>query len=162
MEKVNKILIPTDFSICSNEALSYGVFLARQLKATLLLTHVMESIGYPLSSISSHPFGHAELRAGQELDRLARPWRKSGVPIETHLLKGTPAADIVSVAQQLECDLIVMGTHGRTGIAHALMGSVAESVIRTSPIPVLTVRWREEAASAKEERVAVTISPVTI
>ena len=148
MNKVNKIFIPTDFSICSIEALSYGVFLARQLKATVLLAHIMEP-AYPPLSADGRPFGYAELKIGQGLDRLARPWRRGDVPIETHLLRGSPAVDIVSAAQRLECDLIVMGTHGRKGISHALMGSVTESVIRNSPVPVLAVKQRKEEVEVK-------------
>lgn len=154
MDKIKKILVPTDFSVCSSDALSYGVFLARQLKATLLLVYIIDPMAYPRSLARLRPFGCTELKMGQDLDRLARPWRMSGVPIETHILTGVPAVGIVEAARGLACDLIIMGTHGRTGISHALMGSVTESVIRNSDIPVLAIKQRKEGKKVQAESAA--------
>ncbi len=149
MDKIEKIFVPTDFSSCSQEAIDYAVFLAEQLNATILLTHVLEPISYPIDFAMIEYADDDRMKTVQSLDRIARPWRQKGVRIETHLFKGDPAAEIVKKAKDLECDLIVMGTHGRTGIAHLMTGSVAERVLRTSSLPVLTVRQREEKEGEK-------------
>lgn len=143
MNKIEKLFVPTDFSPCSEEAIAYAVFLAGQLEATVLLTHILEPTAYPIDfALIEAPEFDAE-RAGRALERMAHPWRQQGIQIETHLFKGDPVVEIVNESKNLECDLIVMGTHGRSGMAHLVMGSVAERVIRTSPIPVLTVRQRK-------------------
>lgn len=162
MDKVEKIFVPTDFSPCSEEAIAYAVFLAEQLNATILLTHILEPIGYPIDFAMIESSEFDQMKASQALDRIARPWRQKGIRIETHLFKGDPVAQIVKEAKNLECDLIVMGTHGRTGMAHLMMGSVAERVIRTSSIPVLTVRQRkgkEVESVPQEEQMAAAGSP---
>lgn len=153
MEKINKMLVPADFSGCSEAAIHYAVFLARQLNATVLLLHVMEPIGYPIDFALVSPLAYGELKrgVGQALERAADAWRIRGISVDVHLVGGDPAAEIVKAAQNLECDLIVIGTHGRKGIAHALMGSVAERVVRSSPIPVLTVKQQKETEGARQE-----------
>lgn len=144
MNKIEKIFVPTDFSSCSQEAIAYAVFLAEQLNATILLTHVLEPISYPIDFAMIESVDYDQMKTGRALDQIARAWRQKGIRIETHLFKGDPVTEIVKKAKDLECDLIVMGTHGRTGMAHLMMGSVAERVIRTSSLPVLTVRQRKE------------------
>lgn len=142
MEKVDKILVPVDFSPCSEAALTYAVFLAGQLQATILLAHVILPMGYPIDFATVQPVAYQEFKRGigQALEKTADRWRKKGVPIETHLLKGEPAVEIGAAAAHLECDLIVMGTHGRKGMASLLMGSVAEKVVRGAPVPVVTIK----------------------
>lgn len=136
MKKIKRILIATDFTDYSKEAFNDAVRLARQLKATLLLTHVIEMVNFP----QGIPVRHFEMNLMQKLDRMAHPAREHGLLVETHLLKGDPAAEIVEAAENLQCDLIIMGTHGRTGMARFLLGSVTEHVLRISPVPVLAVR----------------------
>lgn len=149
MDRIKKIFVPTDFSPCSEEATAYAFFLAEQLDATILLTHILEPTGYPLDfALIEAPEFHKVI-AGQRLDRIAEPWRRKGLKIESHLFKGDPVAEIVKKAQNLECDLIVMGTHGRSGMPRLVMGSVAEQVIRTSPLPVLTVRQQKGKETEK-------------
>jgi len=145
MEGVKKILVPIDFSDCSEEALGYAVFLAEQLKATVLVAHVMELMVYPIDFTLADHLAYPNLKkeVSEELERIVDPWRGKGVPIETHLLKGDSSEEIVSAAKDLSCDLIIMGTHGRKGFSRALMGSVTEQVVRTSFIPVLTVRKQD-------------------
>lgn len=147
MKKIKKILISTDFSECSKAAFNEAVQLARQLNAALLLTHVIE----PIDIASSHiePFGFLELRLLQKLDRMAHPLREEGLLVETHLFKGDPAAEIIKAAGDLQCDLIVMGTHGRTGVQRLLMGSVTERVLRASPVPIVAVRQQAAAENKK-------------
>ena len=151
MEKLERILAPTDFSECSKEAFEEAIFLAKRLNATVLLAHVMESLGYPIDFGHFDPLGYYELETNQALERMAHSGREKGVLIETHLLKGEPSAEILKAAQNLKCDLIVMGTHGRRGMAHLMMGSVAERIIRSSPVPVLTVRRPIEGVSSEGE-----------
>lgn len=149
MKKIKRIFIATDFSDTSKEAFNQAVQLARQMDATLLLAHVIE----PIDMAASHlePFGFLELRLQQRLDRMVQPVREEGLLVETHLLKGDPAAEITKAAGDLQCDLIVMGTHGRTGVPRLLMGSVTERVLRTSPVPIVAVRQPMAAQREKVE-----------
>lgn len=145
MKTIKRILIPTDFSDCSEEAYHRATQLAHQLQATLLLAHVMETVGI----LPIEPLGFLELKLLQDLDRIAHPTREEGLLVETHLFKGDPAAEIVKAAVDLRCDLIVLGTHGRTGVPRLLMGSVTERVLRTAPVPIVAVRQQ----AVKKERV---------
>lgn len=151
MKQIKRILIATDFSNCSKKAYAEAVQLARQLNGTVLLTHVIEPIG----SVHIEPLAYLELKLGQALDRMAHPAREEGIKVETHLFKGDPAAEIIKAAKDLQCDLIVMGTHGRTGMPRLLMGSVTERVLRASPVPIVAVRRKAAAekkkTSAREE-----------
>jgi len=134
-----KILFPTDFSPASQEAMSWATSLARDSGATLLIMHVEEP---PMA------YGGGELYIDvQENER--EDLRKAlvnvvpldhQVPFEHKLLVGDPATAIVETADNEHADLIVMGTHGRTGITRLLMGSVAESVVRKANCPVLTIK----------------------
>jgi nucleotide-binding universal stress UspA family protein len=134
-----KILFPTDFSTCSDAALKQATALARDAKAKLLIIHVEE----PPAA-----YGGAELYYGAiEPDNSAvlhmlhavRP-ADPDVPYEHRLLTGDPAEEIVEFADEAHCDLIVMGTHGRTGFRRLLMGSVAEAVVRTANCAVVTYK----------------------
>lgn len=149
MKEIKRILIVTDFSDGSKEAYNEAVQLARQLKATLLLAHVLEPIGEPVDFTLAKPPGYLELKLEQALDRIAHPAREEGLLVETHLFKGDPAAEIIKAAEDLRCDLIVMGTHGRTGVTRLLMGSVTERVLRASPVPIVAVRQRPAAKKEK-------------
>lgn len=142
MNKIEKIFVPTDFSPCSQEAIAYAFFLAGQLNATILLTHILEPIRYPIDFAMIESADDDQMKTVQALDRISRSWRQRGARIETHLFKGNPATEIVQKSKDLECDLIVMGTHARTGMAYLRMGSVAERVVRTASLPVLTVRQK--------------------
>jgi universal stress protein A len=137
--------VPCDFSKSSRAALDYAAVLARMFGATVILLHVLEPVqpGFLIESgVSRQQQGRMRERARHELDawakqaggnlRLSRPLVKGGKPWEV----------IVSVASRTSADLIVMGTHGHTGLKHALIGSVAERVVRHAPCPVLTVRGR--------------------
>lgn len=147
MKKIKRIFIATDFSDTSKEAFNQAVQLARQTDATLLLAHVIE----PIDMAASHlePFGFHELRLQQRLDRIVQPMREEGLLVETHLLKGDPAAEIIKAAGDLQCDLIVIGMHGRTGVQRLLMGSVTERVLRASPVPIVAVRRQAQAENKK-------------
>ena len=139
MLAIKKILHPTDFSKPSEYALRFACALARDYEARLVLLHVVEPPVYygELGMTVPLPSDFRE-NLHDRLSRLAPA--DSGVPIETILVEGNSAKEILRHAEQIHCDLIVLGTHGRTGISRVLLGSVAEEVIRHSSIPVLTVK----------------------
>ena len=136
-----KILFPTDFSVPSNAALDTAISVARDRKATLLIAHCEETpvvysgdLGYA-AAVPSDVELQAALRSLKDKVR--------GVSCETRLIHGLPWQGIVGLAEKEDASLIVMGTHGRTGIMHVLMGSVAEAVVRHAHCPVLTIRQPE-------------------
>ena len=154
---ITQILVPVDFSPHSDFALTYGAALAVRLRASLHLVHVLEPVppmavgeGLYLVDIEALEAGmtaEAERRIGECRARAAA----LGVAVTSDVLTGHPATVIVNAARGWRSDLIVMGTHGRTGLAHMFMGSIAETVTRLAPCPVLTVReteWRKETASS--------------
>jgi nucleotide-binding universal stress UspA family protein len=143
MIKIERILVPTDFSDYSKEAIKYACELAQRFGAELHLFHVVQ----PLRTHVSYgpPIPDAELfdpeqPARKELEALAEPGLEHVSRVERSVRTGTPFLEIVRCAKDKDVDLIVMGTHGRTGLAHALIGSVAEKVVRKAPCPVLSVR----------------------
>jgi len=142
---IKRILVPVDFSAPSLQALEYAADLGKRFGAELVLIHVVEPIYY-----AADPFGTGDILgaaldevqgAGREqLNRLATGLRKRRLAVATVVRVGPPSHTIVQVATQRGTHLIVMSTHGRTGVSHLLMGSVAEGVVRTAGCPVLTVR----------------------
>jgi nucleotide-binding universal stress UspA family protein len=137
-----RILVPVDFSDCSLDALEYAAGVAQQAKASLVLLHVVEPVSYGLDFALSHVGTREHVREiwMKRLEELTSALRASHVPVESQLRGGLPADSILDSAQTIPCDLIVMGTHGRRGISHALSGSVAEAVMRKAHCPVFTVR----------------------
>jgi universal stress protein A len=149
VKDIRTILVPVDFSEASRAALSYARDLAQALGARLDLLHVWEippyippeaMVGVPgqtAQTLSRTAQAHAE----QQMQVLATEARAAGALIDqTKLESGDPARTIVEVADSGGYDLIVIGTHGRTGLGHLLMGSVAEKVVRRASCPVLSVR----------------------
>jgi universal stress protein A len=141
---IQKILIPFDFSEHSEKACNWAVGMAEKWHARILLLHVVPRPTYPPVLMGSH-FNAADFEAGlraeaetrvQEFAAKARP---GSVPIDLKVMIGEPSWDICKVAEEEHCDLVVMGSHGRTGLGHVLLGSVAERVVRLSPCPVLVV-----------------------
>lgn len=136
---IGTILHPTDFSEPCNEAFRIACLLAKDHAAQVIVVHVPEPWVETFGMAPSPPLP-AGYRGGLEA-RLGLI--QSSVPdvrVKGRVEEGEPAAGILSAAQATECDLIVMGTHGRTGLERLLMGSVAENVLRTSPYPVVTVK----------------------
>jgi nucleotide-binding universal stress UspA family protein len=146
-QAISRILVPVDFSAHSEDALRYAVSLAGRLGASLELLHVVEDpfLSGAWSSELYLPNG-AELLdsivsdAKRRLSDLKDLIVQGRVPASTVVLKGPPAPTIIDHAKDGQFDLVVMGTHGRTGLAHLFMGSVAEAVARRAPCPVLTIR----------------------
>jgi nucleotide-binding universal stress UspA family protein len=152
-ESISRILVPVDFSAHSDRALRYAARLAGQVGAAVELLHVVEDFTYGAFSEVYVPNVPAmtEEAINSAVDRLT-PLKAEvfphGADVETVVYVGRPAATIVEHARAGKFDLIVMGTHGRTGLPHLFMGSVAEHVVRTAPCPVLTVRGAGAAATA--------------
>lgn len=135
----HRILVPTDFSPNSEVALSLATSLARDSGGEIVVAHV-ETI--PLSATGGeYLYAIPEPPTEELMEKLQHVTPPdSHVPVERRLLAGDPADAIVRIAEAEHIDLIVMGTHGRRGLSRLLMGSVAESVVRAAPCPVLTVK----------------------
>jgi nucleotide-binding universal stress UspA family protein len=143
------ILVPHDFSDTAEHALSFAVDLASKLGADITLVHAYEvpNYGYPDGvAVAVDVVGNIQRAAESALEGVATRVRRSGVEVRALLRQGAPWSEIDASAEETRADLIVMGTHGRHGLARALLGSVAEKVVRTAPCPVLTVRESETAA----------------
>jgi universal stress protein A len=145
--RIARVLVPTDFSAASDEALDYARTLAEGFGASLYLLHVVEDRSLGGGLISEAYLGVSpDARAAAWADAQARlahritDHDRQALPARSEIVCGETATTIVDYADTLHIDLIVMGTHGRTGLAHILIGSVAETVLRTAACPVLTVR----------------------
>jgi nucleotide-binding universal stress UspA family protein len=152
MTELSKILVPVDFSEHSERALVYAKELARAFGARLHLTHVYPPTAYITPQMTPAPVLMPDFREQTQKafeEYLARARRDYDVPLTGTLAEGTPHVEIVRVAKEIGADLIVMGTHGRSGLEHLLIGSVAERVIRGSDVPVITVP-RPDAQTAVE------------
>jgi nucleotide-binding universal stress UspA family protein len=149
MKPITRILVPTDFSDCATRALEYAIELASKLSASIVLLHVyLPPVVYMPDGIWALPQGapnvHDKLRAALEA-LAARTRQAASRPVEIALAEGDPAKEIVKAATDYACDLIVIGTHGRTGLSHLVLGSVAEKVVQRGHCPVLTVALRDPA-----------------
>ena len=134
------ILHPTDFSSSSAKAFVVACSLARDHSARLLMLHVAPQPLTSLGGTQAVPPGREEFDLGESRKKLAEIPAPAGVTMETRLEVGNEADTIVKAARDAGCELIVMGTHGRSGVSRLLMGSVAEQVVRRAPCPVLTLR----------------------
>jgi nucleotide-binding universal stress UspA family protein len=141
MQHTATFLCPVDFSPPSDRALAYARDLAAALGARLHVVHVNELPFYALASGASALGPAFAIRAESEIHReiTKRAESVEGVQTTTEVVEGTPHEEIVRLAAEHAATLIVMGTHGRRGVARVLIGSVAERVVRTSIVPVLTV-----------------------
>lgn len=148
MPAIHRILCPVDFSESSERAADYAVALARQLGAGVHFLHAwqMPVYAFPDGAVILGPDVVAQITSElqKSLDALVERHRQPELAVEGHLAQGLPDREIVRAAEELGCELIVMGTHGRTGLPHLFLGSVAERVVRTSPIPVLTVPGKKK------------------
>ena len=139
-------LVPVDFSTYSEQALAYAIALAAKLQARVTVLHVIHHLPMGVSDApSSLPYPELylhelEAEVQQRLDTQRQQIQKAGLAGEILMTHGVPFQTIVDMARDQHVDLIVMGTHGRTGVHHLLMGSVAEKVVRLAPCPVLVTR----------------------
>jgi nucleotide-binding universal stress UspA family protein len=141
---IKKILVPTDFSEPSNEAIATAIDLARVFQASIELVHVYVEPAYvlpPPVDLAIFPFDMAEVlvKVQESLDVESKRIQAAGIPCESSAVSGRPATEIVARAKAVGADMIVMGRHGRSGLEHALVGSVAERVVHHAPCPVLVV-----------------------
>lgn len=137
------ILLATDFSLCSEKATHAAVELAAKFEANLTLVHVWEIPVYVYSGETFSPIDMLtpiEQVARKALAVALETARKRVPCAQSVLRRGAPAYEIVAQAQESKTDLVVIGTHGRRGPSHLLLGSVAERVVQRSPVPVLTIR----------------------
>ncbi|MGY3941809.1 universal stress protein [Aeromonas tecta] len=142
MPSIKSLLCPVDFSEMSNAVLDYAVFMAQSHQAELKLIHVVDQ----LHGFDSYKILHmTAIEITHEMERQAKSQLKElvatlAIPATFEVRFGRAADEVVIQAKEDKVDLIVMGSHGRSGISHLLVGSVAESVVRHAPCPVLVVR----------------------
>lgn len=149
MSSPRRILAATDFSAGSDEALTHAIALAKQSNAELEIVYVMElgveEFPFGLTAYGSNLAGLLAHIDRQLEDRAARA-QKEGVTCHTKTLEGSASTEVIQRARDTGAELVVVGTHGRTGLAHILLGSVAEKIVRRSTCPVLTVPYSKKAA----------------
>ncbi len=149
MIDLRRILVPTDFSKNSENALRYAVAFADKFAAELHLLHVVQDLALfipdtvAVSPIAAPPVDQLTAAVREGLLKVVREHGLEGRPVCPEVREGVPFHEIIRYAKDKDVDLIVMGTHGRTGLAHVLLGSVTEKVVRKAPCPVLTVRHPE-------------------
>ncbi len=142
---ISKVLVPIDFSDYSKSALKYAVNFVGYFKAELTLIYVVEPVIYPPDfSMGQIAIPSVDLemdkRAIDELNKLAQQEIPSEIKVKTVVKTGKPFLEIIETAQDENVDLIIIATHGHTGVEHILFGSTAEKVVRKAPCPVLTLR----------------------
>ena len=141
---VQHILVPVDFSPYSDGAITYAVALAGKLQARVTLLHIIHEtpigVGDMASALPYTYLQDLEAEIMRSLEEQLTRLQNAGVQSDVLVLHGVPFQTIVDVAKEQKVDLIIMGTHGRTGLPHVLLGSVAEKVVRLAPCPVLVTR----------------------
>jgi nucleotide-binding universal stress UspA family protein len=140
---LRQIVVPVDFTDTSESALDYAIELAKNFKGELAIVHAYEIPVYALPEgayiTAAQVAAQIATAAQGRLDALVESRRAANVPITAYLRNGIAWEEINDLAAERKADLIVIGTHGRRGLARALLGSVAENVIRTSNVPVLVI-----------------------
>ena len=145
MLTIHRVLVPTDFSECSDQALNHAKAICEKFDSELHLHHVRESfvsgtpqfaMGLALPQLAEEP---AE-QVIEHLNKLVDSADLNADRVIVNTSSGSPFVEIIKYAKDQDVDLIILGTHGRTGLSHVFLGSVAENVVRHSPCPVLTVR----------------------
>ncbi len=145
MEMIKKILVPIDFSDYSKKALHYTVKLAKSFDAELFLVYVIEPMVYPADlSMGQMVMPQSEVnlseKAKSELEELATNEIGDSLNYNILIKTGKPFMEVIETASEVDADLIIIATHGHTGVEHLLFGSTAEKIVRKAPCPVLTLR----------------------
>ena len=149
MIDLHRILVPTDFSKFSQHALTYAAAFAEKFGAELHLLHVVQNLALvipeviPVEPPLTPSVEQLTTAVQSAFDRVIEENHLQGFTLHREVREGTPFYEIIQYARAATIDLIVMGTHGHTGLAHVLLGSVTEKVVRKAPCPVLTVRHPE-------------------
>lgn len=149
MIQIKRILVPSDFSEPARKALIYAAEFAVAYEAEIILCHVMEPPIYPVSisvgAVSVPPIG-GEMRqhTTEQLELLRATELGDLIPSRTIVAEGKPFLEIIQLARSEDADMIIISTHGHTGLKHVLVGSTTEKVVRKAPCPVLCVREKEK------------------
>jgi nucleotide-binding universal stress UspA family protein len=153
---IKKVLVPIDFSDYSKSSLKYAVNFAKSFNADITLIYVIEPIIYPpdfsmgqiaIPSVSPE----WDERAHEELEKLAKNEISSDVNVKVIIKTGKPFVEIIETASEEDIDIIIIATHGHSGVEHILFGSTAEKVVRKAPCPVLTLREPVKGFKYKDE-----------
>ncbi|MFZ5863826.1 MAG: universal stress protein [Nitrospirota bacterium] len=159
--EIRTILVPTDFSDCSLEAMRYAMDLAAMFSARVVFLHVVEPPAYGPELAGLYP-GYAP-DVTKKLADMMHDWveqvRVQGIRVEWHIAVGSSYAEIRAAVPRYGVDLIVMGTHGRTGFSHAFWGSVAERVVQHASCPVLTIKTSRSVARQSGSAASTTTAP---
>ena len=144
MRTVQRVLVPVDFSEYANQALEYAIVLASKLGARLTLLYVIQSPpwgGVDMDVTLPHAYSqyiqHLEAESANSMQAYLERVTAAGLEGEVAVVNGVPFHEIIETAKMQQVDLIVMGTHGRTGLQHILLGSVAEKVVHLAPCPAI-------------------------
>lgn len=144
--RLQRILVPIDFSDCAKKALQYPIPLAKQYEASLTLIYVVPT-QYAVGEFGGLDYASLEIEVRtngeKELAKLALEEVRDEVPTDTLVRAGPPAFEIIEAARELPADVIIISTHGYTGLKHVMLASVVEHVVRRAPCPVLVVREHE-------------------
>jgi nucleotide-binding universal stress UspA family protein len=149
--QIAHILVAHDFGDTAEPALAYAIAIAEKFHARITILHAYErpAYAYPDTLVENFEFeSQVQSAAKKALAGLADRAKAAGVELAVMLRQGAPWKEIVATATETKADLLVMGTHGRHGVPRALLGSVAEKVVRSAPCPVLTVHGLTEGAAA--------------
>jgi len=148
----DRILVPTDGSECADSAVEHAIDIARQYDAELHVLSVVDArdVSHSAPAISIEQVEQTlRERAESVVEEVAARAEEAGVSVVTAVEPGLPDDAVVEYADEHDCDLIVMGTHGRTGLERYLLGSVTERTVRRSTVPVLTVRQTESESETE-------------
>lgn len=145
MELINKILVPIDFSDYSKKALQYAVEFATKFNAEISLVYVIEPMSYPTDlsmgqMVIPQSDVNLSVKSKDELEQYAKIEIGERLNYKVIVKTGKPFIEIIDTAKEIDSDLIIIATHGHTGVEHLLFGSTAEKVVRKAPCPVLTIR----------------------
>lgn len=148
MSHFQHILVPTDFGAASEEALELALTLSQRFDSRVTLIHAVLMPPYYYSAYAeglAYPLDEMETRAKKALEEATTKAKERCPRVTSKLVLGQPWESILSAIQELGIDLVVMGTHGRQGLSRVVLGSVAEKVVRHSPVPVLTTGLHPDA-----------------
>ena len=154
--KLKKVLVPIDFSDYSKSALNYAADFAKKFNAGIILIYVVEPVIYPpdfsMGQIAIPTINTEwDMKAKEELDKLAKTEIPDAITVNTVVKTGKPFIEIIETASEEDVDMIIIASHGHSGMEHILFGSTAEKVVRKAPCPVLTLREPRKGFVFKEE-----------